>query len=578
MASQAPAGLVERPEDLFRRTKREAAFYLNFLRRQYLVQFLVCLFIILIHLFLLSTPLFGRFEYIFLDYFFRQRPMQPVHPDIVYIEIAEDSVQTMGRWPWPRQYHAVMTHLLTEWKAKAIVFDMLFSESSTELDDGALKESFQNSQQVYLSTALEQQGNEKTWIHSLPDFEESAKGVGHINVVPDRDGTLRRIRPYLEYNGEVHPHLALRVAYDFLGTPDKISEWKKENELLINWAGKWNETFKHYSYVDLIKSFEMIEHGQEPLISPKEIEGKICLIGLTAFGHSDIKATPIEPAYPGVGVHANVINNILTNRFIHAASFKTNVFCLIAVGLLASALFVIFRTVSGLIGGLFIGIVWTFVAYFSFAQYGLWIYAVQPLALIISLYVFSTVYVLILKNAERIRLFRLATRDGLTGLYVIRHFRLLLNQSVQEFQKRKKPLSVILSDIDFFKKINDTYGHACGDMVLKEIAKLIQTSILDESGKEEHVAARYGGEEFIIMLKNFNLSDAAFKFAENLRKEIEKQKLVWEGKPIPVTISLGVSTLHPGEKMPDLMVHRADAALYRAKEEGRNRVCVEDKK
>ena len=174
------------------------------------------------------------------------------------------------------------------------------------------------------------------------------------------------------------------------------------------------------------------------------------------------------------------------------------------------------------------------------------------------------------------RLFRLATQDGLTGLYVIRYFRILLNQAANEAQGRGRSLSVILGDVDFFKKVNDTYGHACGDMVLKEVAAVVQAAVTDEkSSKAVHVAARYGGEEFIVMLRNYNLSDAAFKFAENLRKQIESKNLVWEGKPIKVTISLGVSTLHPGETVPDLLVHRADAALYRAKEGGRNRVCIE---
>ncbi len=577
MASKPPAGLVERPEDLFRRTKREAFFFLSFLTRQYLVQFLVCILIILIHLAILCTPFFQRFEYIFFDYFFRHRTAQTAHPDVAYIEIAEDSIQAIGRWPWPRQYHAAMTHILTQWKAKAIVFDMLFSEPSSELDDGALKEAFEKSDHLYLSAALEQQGNKKIWIHSLPQFEQYAKGVGHINVEPDPDGTLRRIQPYVEQNGESYPHLALRVAYDFLGTPEKISTWKKTDELLINWAGNWEKTFKHYSYVDLIKSFEAVKNGKQPIISPKEIEGKICLIGLTAFGLSDIKATPMEPAYPGVGVHANVINSVLTNRFIHSAPFKVNAICLILVGLLASAMFVIFRSVGGFVGGLLIGFIWTLFSYLLFVQKGLWLYVAHPLNLIISLYVFSTVYVLILKNRERIKLFRLATRDGLTGLYVIRHFRFLLNQAVQESQKRKKALSVILGDIDFFKKINDTYGHACGDMVLKEVANMIQSAISEESPeKENHVAGRYGGEEFIIMLKDFNLSDAAFKFAEKLRKQIENRELIWENQPLKVNISLGVASLHYGEKVPDPMVHRADEALYRAKEGGRNQVCIEN--
>lgn len=572
-----PAGLVEKPEDLFRRTKREAIFLFGFFRQQYLVQFLGCLIILFIHLAVLKTPFFGRLEYIVFDSFFRMRPAQAVHPDIAYIEIAEDSIQDIGRWPWPRQYHAVMTHILTEWKAKAVVFDILFSEPSTELDDGALSEALQASSQAYFSVALEKKGNERTWIHSLPKFEQYAKGIGHINVQPDRDGTLRRIKPILKYGGQSYPHLALRVAYDFLGTPEKISEWEKTDEILINWTGKWNKSFKHYSFVDVIKSYEATKSGKTPIIPPSDIEGKICLIGLTAFGHADIKVIPLEPAYPGVGVHANAINSILTNNFIHAASFKANAICLLSVGLFTTCLFVMFRTIAGLTSGLVTGFLWLLIAYSIFAFQGLWVYAVQPIFSIVSLYVFSTVYVLILKNAERIRLFRLATRDGLTGLYVIRHFRTLANEAVAEAIKRKKQLSVILGDIDHFKKVNDTYSHACGDMVLKAVASVVQSCTSEgEVKKEHHIAARYGGEEIIVLLRDMNLQDAAFKFAENMRKKIEAQNLIWEGTPIKVTISLGVATLHPGEIAPDPMIHRSDAALYRAKESGRNRVCIEE--
>ena len=78
-----------------------------------------------------------------------------------------------------------------------------------------------------------------------------------------------------------------------------------------------------------------------------------------------------------------------------------------------------------------------------------------------------------------------------------------------------------------------------------------------------------------MMLRNHNLTDAAFKVGERIRKLIETENFVWEGERIPVTISLGVATLYPDENVPDLIVHRADEALYRAKEEGRNRVCIE---
>ncbi len=95
--------------------------------------------------------------------------------------------------------------------------------------------------------------------------------------------------------------------------------------------------------------------------------------------------------------------------------------------------------------------------------------------------------------------------------------------------------------------------------------------------REIDFAARYGGEEFIIMLRHVGLQIAAEGVAERIRKKIEETFFEWEGKQIPVTISLGVATLRPGENVPDSMVHRADAALYKAKESGKNRVCVESK-
>ncbi len=581
MRPKPPAGLIDQPENLFRRTGREAESFISSFHRQHAAQFYTCVLIIAAHLFLLSISGLERFEYIFLDYFFRQRPAVTIHPAIVYIEIAEDSIQAVGRWPWPRHYHAVVAKLLTEWKAKSIVFDVLFSEPSTAFDDGALKEAFEQSRDIYLPVVLESKGEQKLWIHSLPEFEGLARSIGHINITPDRDGTVRRIQPYVSYGNERYPHLALRVAFDYLGRefePDKIFlPAGDDGNLLVNWAGKWHKTFKHYSYVDLIKSFEAVQNGREPIIRPEEIEGKICLIGLTAFGHADIKANPIEPSYPAIGVHANVINSVLTNQFVRAVPLRVNAFCLIGIGLLASILFVVFRNVAAFIGGLAIGLFWLLFAFIFFWQKGVWLYVMHPLSLIFSLYAFSAVFVLIIRNRERLQLFSLATRDGLTGLYVIRYFRNLMNETVTDARKQRKPLSLILIDIDHFKQVNDTYGHTVGDLVLKKVASLIQSSVRSQRDPSSvDSVARYGGEEFIVLLRNCKLHNAAFKTAERIRKKIEQEVLVWERKQIHFTISLGAATLHPDETVPDLMVQRADEALYRAKEQGRNRTCVED--
>lgn len=541
----------------------------------------ICSYTLMIALYgwLLVTAKLERFENIALDYFFKYRPPLAMNSSLALIEISEDSLQALGRWPWPRYYHAVMTYLLTQWQARAIVFDVIFSEKSTALDDAAFEEALQKSSNVYLPVICER--GQEVCVHSLGQFEKYARGIGHINFVPDPDATIRRIPPFQKSGNEVFPHLAIRVAFDLLGQklppPDQLNlPLDSKGNLLINWAGWWHKTFEHYSYVDLIKSFEAIQKGKPPLVDPQKIKGKVCLIGLTAPGQADIKSNPLEPLYPALGVHANVINSILTRQFVWPASRTMNLWCLILIGYFSYIFFIPFRNVVSVI---FAGVLagwWLALAFLFFWRQGIWLYVLHPSLLILSLLIFSAVYAQIVGNRERRSLFDLATRDGLTGLYVIRHFRTLINQAVREARISSTPLSVILIDIDNFKAVNDTYGHQAGDQILKQTAQNINSCIRAKRSREESdVAARYGGEEFIILLRNSNLRDTAFGVAERIRRAVEEAVYEWHETRLKVTISLGVAALHAEETIPDLMVRRSDEALYRAKREGKNRVCLE---
>lgn len=581
MQFKPPRGFAQKDPNLFMRTGRRIPPFVASLAKRRLIPFFLCLLLIGVHTRFLTISSFERVEHFFVDHFFRIRHPLPNHPAIVIIEIAEDSIQALGRWPWPRHFHAVMVHLLSEWGVKAIVFDVIFSEPSTAFDDGAFEEAIRKSGRVYLPVILEPQAEEKIWIRSLPSLESHAKAVGHINVTPDPDGIIRRIRPFLEYEEKKFPHLALQVAFDNLGreVPDFQNPpfpLDSKGNLLVNWAGRWKETFQHYSYLDLLRSFEALQAGKEPLISPERIRGKICLIGLTATALSDIKPIPLESAYPSVGVNANVINSLLTQRFIKPASLGTNLLCLLGIGLLASSFFVLFPNIVSLLAAIALAAVWLQTSFFIFQQKAILLSIFYPLLLIFSLFIFSAFYALIIARKEQQRFFDLATRDGLTGLYVIRYFREVMNETVKEARLRKQPLSLIILDIDHFKEINDTYGHPAGDSILKAMASLLTEHTRHLPSKRAiDVTARYGGEEFILLLRNCKLHQAAFGVAERLRRIVSEHPFRWGSLTLHLTISLGVSTLHVGENVPDLMIRRADAALYRAKREGRNRVCLE---
>jgi diguanylate cyclase (GGDEF)-like protein len=170
----------------------------------------------------------------------------------------------------------------------------------------------------------------------------------------------------------------------------------------------------------------------------------------------------------------------------------------------------------------------------------------------------------------------LATTDPLTGLYNRRHFNALAEDEIGRVLRYERPLSIMIFDIDFFKQVNDTFGHTCGDRVLKGVADITREIL-----RGTDFPARYGGEEFIVLLSETPVSGAAF-VAEKLRKRIEDKTLPGENGIPPVTASFGVSD-HlevPDSKPLDIVlsefIRTADLAMYASKNAGRNRVTVYD--
>ena len=162
---------------------------------------------------------------------------------------------------------------------------------------------------------------------------------------------------------------------------------------------------------------------------------------------------------------------------------------------------------------------------------------------------------------------RLAITDGLTGLFNHKQFQERLAQEFDRLGRFSEPLSLLLIDIDFFKKINDTYGHPAGDLVLKKVAGMVQKTV-----RNVDIPARYGGEEFAVVLVGTD-EKGAMHMAERLRKTIMDKKFTSDGTPFSVTVSIGISTNTRDVKKKEELVDRADKALYTAKENGRNQ-CV----
>jgi diguanylate cyclase (GGDEF)-like protein len=174
-----------------------------------------------------------------------------------------------------------------------------------------------------------------------------------------------------------------------------------------------------------------------------------------------------------------------------------------------------------------------------------------------------------LKNAMlHAEIKRKAITDGLTGLFNHRHFQEKFNKELNRFKRFPRPFSLLLIDIDYFKKINDTYGHPAGDAVLKGVARIIKKTLRDID-----VPARYGGEEFATILVGADKQEAV-RTAERLRTNIMTAEFDAEGNKISVTVSVGIATCPEDAKVKEDIIDRADKALYHAKETGRNKVVA----
>ncbi|MDD5067151.1 MAG: diguanylate cyclase [bacterium] len=182
-----------------------------------------------------------------------------------------------------------------------------------------------------------------------------------------------------------------------------------------------------------------------------------------------------------------------------------------------------------------------------------------------SLKLLSSSVAIALNNA---RLYEMAITDGLTRLYVHRHFQFRLQEELQRHRRSNKPLSLIMFDIDHFKKFNDYYGHQTGDFILKELSQVSRSLF-----RSTDSLFRYGGEEIAVLLPETD-PDNAYMLAEKLRKTVESHAFTFQNDSFKVTISQGVSTYEPvkrKELSKDKLIKMADEALYYSKNNGRNK-------
>ncbi|MDO5437571.1 MAG: diguanylate cyclase, partial [bacterium] len=373
-------------------------------------------------------------------------------------------------------------------------------------------------------------------------------------------------------------HLTLTVALDLLNADSKnlsfngrdiiLSDGKKipvneEGKTYLNWYGGMGS----YEYIPVWKTDKAINSNDINFLKDS-FENKIVYVGTTTTSLSDVKSTPLAQKYPGVEIHTTFLNNILDNNFIKKTGIITD--SIITLILICLTGFIVIRsksvpyaalTVFG-INVLYAGLTLVLMYFFN-----LWVCLTLPVASSIGTITICYAIKYIVTSRDYEHTYKLAVTDGLTDMYNHRYFQEQMKLNIENAKRYNTPFSLIMVDIDFFKKFNDKYGHQSGDAVLRQVAQTIKKNI-----RSTDIPCRYGGEEMSVILTNTKKEDAALvaqKICEAVRnREFELATGDWTH----VTISLGVATMpYDGEDVQQLIEY-ADKCLYIAKENGRNQV------
>lgn len=511
--------------------------------------------------------------------------------DIVIVAIDDGSYEYIldhyGEWPLRRDIYAKMVDYIEAQNPKSIAFDLMFVKSmkSDQAADNALINIFKKYNNVYTAMNLDDQPEDLRIPPRLPDklaiipyptkgepmeysncrvilegILNATSNIGLINVSRSDDGVLRKMPLYLKYQGKYYPQLGYRVGNDYTNGKTSI-KYDDEAGVILNWYGPAG-TFENIPMYKLIKAAE----GKEKLNF--DFENKIVYFGATAASLFDIKTVPVDKVYPGVEVQTTYVNNIIDGSFIHKTPDYANVIIVFALALITVGIVLVLPSMpiaAGLTATVYFGYV--ILTYYMMKFFNLWLPIVSPMGFAVLAFILTVITKYLIKSRDFDTQYKLATTDGLTELYNHRYFQEQMQMSVSHAKRYDTKFSLIIIDIDFFKKFNDNFGHQSGDAVLRQVAQELKKNV-----RATDIVCRYGGEEMSIILPNTK-NEEAVSIANKLCSLVSSKKMkLSNGRESNVTISLGVSTYKEDGETPAEIIEAADKRLYNAKENGRNRV------
>ncbi len=509
------------------------------------------------------------------------KPRPKAIKDICIVIIDDESfVKLQKKWPWPRSTISLFLERLNEYKPKIVSLDLSFiGESQDKNDDVLLAQAIRNSGNVILNGYI---GPDGSYNKPYLPFQEASLDMGFVNKPRDKDLTVRNSRllyPKKNDSESLYLSFGLKSALHYLDIgPNDI--YVKNNSFVINHLRNNQKPRQlaipisksgtvRLNFQAKQKDFAVISFYKviKKIAPEKSIAGKLVVVGVTAEIFHDIYSTPLG-LMPGVTLNANEILMYLSGKTIKDLP-KAWQFVLVLMAAILSAISTyklkilkgLFALSAGLLALFSINLA---LSYSNFATdyFG-------PLFIACFVYLGTQSYKYVRLLVEATVLKTMAITDGLTGLYVHRYLMLKLEAEFNRSIEENTQLSFLIMDIDHFKNINDTYGHEEGNVILKNIAKVLQ-----DASRRVDIVARYGGEEFCAILPS-TAEKGANIYAERIRKAIEEFDFPYkENQPVKATISIGIASLKVANpQTAQELIAFADKALYKAKETGRNKVC-----
>lgn len=537
--------------------------------------------------------------------------------DIVIVAIDEATYEYIldhyGEWPLPRDIYVKLVEYLESQNPQIIAFDLMFVKSfkSAPQADIALINTMKKYNNLYTAMNLDNQPGDLRKPPELPEklsvnvanysdvnFEDLTftncrkildgildvtENIGMINVSRADDGILRKMPLFVKYHDKYYSQLGLKVAIDAINSsegnsidPHNFVIDKDSNLLLgsrkifldedgsaiLNWYGA-NGVYDQVPMYKLIKAV-----NGDAKDTGYDFKNKIIYFGTTASALFDIKTTPTDKTVPGVEVQATFVNNLLDNNFIVKADKAVTIFSGIILALLIG--FCVMRITSAFtasFASVSIYFLYLLASYYAMKYFNIWLEVIYPLILSLLAFISAFIVKYLIKSRDFEQQYKLATTDGLTDLYNHRYFQEQMLMAVENSKRYGTEFSLIILDIDFFKKFNDTFGHQAGDAVLRQVAHTLKKNV-----RATDIVCRYGGEEMSIILPN-TPKEEAYTTAQKICERVASNKIkLSNDKESNVTISLGVATFPHDGSTPSEIIDCADKRLYNAKHNGRNQV------